>query len=73
MDFTVISGKIGVIDACGTTFDCSLWGPLLIAIDANQFNIAKYFLEDIMLNPRIFLVKPVSNEEKEVEQLLKRS
>ena len=73
MDFTAISGRGGVVDACGITFDKGSWGPLLISIESNQLHITKYYLEELGLNPCLYLLKPKSKEEKEVEQLLRKS
>jgi hypothetical protein len=44
----------------------SEWGPLLLAIEFNSLPIVKYFLEEVNLNPSIFLMKPRSFEEKKI-------
>ena len=49
-------------------FDTCNWGPLLLAIEANKLNIVKYYIEDVGLNPELYLIKPKSNEENQIEQ-----
>lgn len=40
------------------SFDTSNWGPVLLAIDANQQHILEYFLEVLELNPSLYLIRP---------------
>jgi hypothetical protein len=63
IDFTSISGSNKIIKVDDLSFDTANWGPLLLAILSNQFKVVHYYIEDLKLNPAIFLVKPKTSEE----------
>jgi hypothetical protein len=65
IDFTLIQGGShkSSVTIDDLEFDNKNWGPLLLAILNNNLHIVKFYLEEIMLNPLIFLVKPNTNEE----------
>ncbi len=44
-----------------------------MAILHNHLPIVKYYLEELMLNPLIFLVKPMTNEENQVTLFIRKS
>ena len=64
IDFTMISGAQGVTVINDNSYNISEWGPLLLAIKSNSLAITTYLIEEIHLNPAIYLIKPRSAEEK---------
>ena len=71
IDFTIIQGTQKLTDISDNSYNIDNWGPLLLAIYANHIHIVKYYLLEIELNPYLFLMKPITSDEIELEKRMK--
>jgi hypothetical protein len=73
IDFSLISGNDGSLELNEMILNQSSWGPVLLAVAHDYLNIVKYYLEELKLNPLLFLIKPETLEEKEIGEKIRRS
>ena len=71
LDFSLIQGYQKIVKFDDLLFSTVNWGPLLLSIDANQFAVAEYYIDTLQLNPSLYLVKPKTHEENQVNLKLK--
>lgn len=71
LDFSLIQGFHKIVKFDDLVYNTVNWGPLLLSIEANQLEIAKYYIDELQLNPQLHLVKPKTHEENQVNLKLK--
>ncbi|CDW84972.1 UNKNOWN [Stylonychia lemnae] len=73
LDYSLIQGYTGDLTLDSMEFSTNSWGPVLLALYFNQLQVAKYFMEEIKLNPAIYLIKPMTEEEYQYTLAIKRA